>query len=65
MTRVVDLQVEVLTLDVGCDVWGAALRSVPQAVGQAWLAGHRDPALLAVDMRINGSPSRWVRRRTS
>lgn len=57
----VKVRTEVLAVTVGCDACGSTLVQVPVPVAQGWLQGHRRPAVLTLDVRIDGLPSRWVR----
>lgn len=62
-TQTLTVHVRVTTVDAGCDACAAVLPDVPVDIASDWMRAHRQPALLGVNVRINGSPTRWVRRR--
>lgn len=58
----VALNVEVHSVTAGCDSCGAVLPDIPVEVANHWLAAHRAPALLVVDLTVGGIRSTWRRR---
>lgn len=54
--------VPVTSVDVGCERCGQRLDGVSVQLVSAWAEGHRGPVLLAVELRLDGQSSRWVRR---
>lgn len=54
--------VTVHTVTAACDRCGAVLPDIPIPLAEQWLTAHRAPALLTVDMTIDGQRSTWRRR---
>lgn len=58
----VSANVTVHAVTAGCDACGSVLPHVPVEVAQEWLGAHRQPALLSVDLTLNGHRDIWRRR---
>lgn len=58
----ISASVTVHAVTAGCDTCGAVLADVPVELAERWLDGHRAPALLSVDLTLNGHRDTWRRR---